>query len=205
MPGSERSYGAYLEARERDGLRRGLTGIEARDARTIRIGNETYVNFAGNDYLALRFHPALINRAEAWAEEHGVGSGASRLVTGNLDLFAGIEAKVAALKQKPAALIMASGFQANASVLQALFDRSVLGAEPLVFSDRLNHASIHFGCAASGARETRYRHGDAAHLGAVLSQYQGDERPKIHPDRERVLHGRRCRAARRDRTPRPRA
>ena len=89
------------------------------------------------------------------------------------------KSKVAALKQKPAALIMASGFQANASVLQALFDRSVLGAEPLVFSDRLNHASIHFGCAASGAREIRYRHGDAAHLGDFLSQYQGDERPKF--------------------------
>ncbi|HSB59712.1 MAG TPA: aminotransferase class I/II-fold pyridoxal phosphate-dependent enzyme, partial [Methyloceanibacter sp.] len=78
-----------------------------------------------------------------------------------------------------AALIMASGFQTNASVLQALFDRSVLGAEPLVFSDRLNHASIHFGCAASGAREIRYRHRDAAHLGVLLSQYQGDERPKF--------------------------
>jgi 8-amino-7-oxononanoate synthase len=91
-----------------------LSTNRARDARTIRIGKETYVNFAGNDYLALRFHPALINRAEAWAEEHGVGSGASRLVTGHLDLFAGIEAKVAVLKQKPAALIMASGFQANA-------------------------------------------------------------------------------------------
>lgn len=169
MPGSERSYGAYLETRERDGLRRGLTAIEARDARTIRIGKETYVNFAGNDYLALRFHPALIERAKAFAEEHGVGSGASRLVTGNLDLFAGIEAKVAALKQKPTALIMASGFQANASILQALFDRSVLGLEPLVFSDRLNHSSIHFGCAAAGAREIRYRHGDAAHLAALLS------------------------------------
>lgn len=180
MPASESRYGAYLETREREGLRRVLTAVEARDARTIRIGNETYVNFAGNDYLTLRFHPALINRAEAWAEEHGVGSGASRLVTGNLDLFAGIEAKVAALKQKQAALIMASGFQANASVLQALFDRSVLGAEPLVFSDRLNHASIHFGCAASGARETRYRHCDAAHLGSLLSQHQGgDERPKF--------------------------
>ena len=129
--------------------------------------------------LALRFHPALINRAEAWAEEHGVGSGASRLVTGNLDLFARIEAKVAALKQMQAALVMASGFQANASVLQALFDRSVLGAEPLVFSDRLNHASIHFGCAASGARETRYRHRDAAHLASLLGQYQGDDRAKF--------------------------
>jgi 8-amino-7-oxononanoate synthase len=74
---------------------------------------------------------------------------------------------------------MASGFQANASVLQALFDRSVLGAEPLVFSDRLNHASIHFGCAASGVRETRYRHCDATHLGSLLSQYQRDTRPKF--------------------------
>ena len=147
--------------------------------RTVSIGAETYVNFASNDYLALRFHPALIERARAFAEQHGVGSGASRLVTGNLDLFAGLEAKVAALKQKQAALVMASGFQANASVLQALFDRSVLGAEPLVFSDRLNHSSIHFGCAASGAREIRYRHGDAAHLGALLSQYQGDERPRF--------------------------
>jgi 8-amino-7-oxononanoate synthase len=179
MSGSESRYGAYLDARDRDGLRRALTEIEASHARTIRIGDEAYVNFASNDYLALRFHPALIERARAWAEEHGVGSGASRLVTGDLDLFGGIETKVAALKGKPAALIMASGLQTNASVLQALFDRSVLGAEALVFSDRANHASIHFGCAASGAREIRYRHGDAAHLAVLLSRSQGDERRKF--------------------------
>jgi 8-amino-7-oxononanoate synthase len=179
MPGSESRYEAYLEARDRDGLRRQLTEIESPGAGIIRIGDESCVNFASNDYLALRFHPALIARARAWADEYGVGSGASRLVTGNLDLYAGIESKVAELKDNQAALVMASGFQANASILQALFDRSVLGAEPLVFSDRLNHASIHFGCAASGVREIRYRHGDAAHLGALLSQYQGDERPKF--------------------------
>lgn len=179
MPGSETRYEAYLEARDRDGLRRQLTKIEAADARTLRIGDETCVNFASNDYLALRFHLALIERARAWAEKYGVGSGASRLVTGNLDLFAGIESKAAQLKGKQAALLMASGFQTNASVLQALFDRSVLGAAPLVFCDRLNHSSIHFGCAASGAREIRYRHGDAAHLDVLLSQYQGDERPKF--------------------------
>lgn len=179
MPGSERSYAAYIAARDHDGLRRALTSIEAPDARTIRIGDETYINFASNDYLGLRFHPALLTRAEAWMERYGVGSGASRLVTGNFDLFAGIESKVAALKQKPAALIMASGFQANASILQALFDRSVLGAEPLVFSDRLNHASIHFGCAASGVRELRYRHCDVTHLDALLHQHRGDARPKF--------------------------
>jgi 8-amino-7-oxononanoate synthase len=179
MPGSESRYEAYLEGRERDGLRRDLTKIEACDARSVRIGSETCVNLASNDYLGLRFHPALIERARDWAHRYGVGSGASRLVTGNLDLFPGIESKIARLKGKPAGLIMASGFQANASVLQALFDRSVLGGEPLVFSDRLNHASIHFGCAAAGAREIRYRHGDAAHLAALLSRYRGAERPKF--------------------------
>src|SRR5581483_12207481 len=101
------------------------------------------------------------------------------LVTGNLDLFTGIEGKVAKLKGKQAALVMASGFQANAAILAALFDRTVLGAEPLVFADRLNHASMHFGCKAAGIREHRYRHGDAAHLTELLSQNQHDNRPKF--------------------------
>jgi 8-amino-7-oxononanoate synthase len=74
---------------------------------------------------------------------------------------------------------MASGFQTNAAVLQALLDKSVLGAEPLVFADRLNHASMHFGCQAAGVRELRYRHCDAKHLGELLSQYEQHERPKF--------------------------
>jgi 8-amino-7-oxononanoate synthase len=179
MARSESRYGAYLDTRDREGLRRDLVPVEARDARAIRIGGTAYLNLASNDYLALRFHEGLVERAKEWAEAYGVGSGASRLVTGNLTSFVMLEAKVAALKWKPAALIMASGFQANAAVLQALLDRSVLGAEPLVFSDRFNHSSMHFGCAAAGAHEIRYRHGDAAHLGQLLSQYQDDNRPKF--------------------------
>jgi len=179
MARSESRYGVYLDRRDREGLRRDLVTVEARDARTIRIGGKPYLNLASNDYLALRFHEGLVERAKQWTEAYGVGSGASRLVTGNLTSFATLEAKVATLKRKPAALIMASGFQANAAVLQALLDRSVLGAEPLVFSDRFNHASMHFGCAAAGAHEIRYRHGDAVHLGELLSQYQDDSQPKF--------------------------
>ena len=179
MTASESSYRAFLDARTSDGLRRSLLAVGARGARIIEAGGRSYINYSSNDYLGLRIHPALIGRAVEWAEAHGVGSGASRLVTGNLELFAPIEAKLARLKGKPAALIMASGFQTNAAVLQALFDRGVLGAEPLVFSDRLNHASMHFGCQAAGVRQIRYRHCDATHLGELLSQYQGDKRPKF--------------------------
>jgi len=179
MTASERRYQAFLEARVREGLRRSLTAVAASGAREIRIEGRPYTNFSSNDYLALRFHPALTRRARDWAETYGVGAGASRLVTGNLDLFGPIETKVAKLKGKPAALVMASGFQINAAVLQALLDRTVLGAEPLVFADRLNHASMHFGCQAAGSRQLRYRHRDAAHLGELLTQYQGDDRPKF--------------------------
>jgi 8-amino-7-oxononanoate synthase len=179
MTASESSYQAFLDQRDGEGLRRSLVEVAAPDARELRIGGRLYVNFSSNDYLGLRVHEALIARAKAWAEAYGVGSGASRLVTGNLDLFAPIEAKVARLKHRPAVLVLASGFQTNAAVLQALLDRAVLGAEPLVFADRLNHASIHFGCQAAGVRQIRYRHCDASHLGELLTQYQGDGRPKF--------------------------
>jgi 8-amino-7-oxononanoate synthase len=179
MVGSESSYQGFLEGLGRERLQRSLIDVEPVDARTIRVAGRDYVNLASNDYLGLRFHPALIERAVEWAGRYGAGSGASRLVTGNLEPFAGIEAKVAKLKGKPAALVMASGFQANAAVLAALFDKAVLGAEPLVFADRLNHASMHFGCKAAGVRELRYRHGDAAHLGELLTQYQDDSRPRF--------------------------
>ncbi len=179
MVGSESRYQRFLEGVGRERLRRSLIDVEPVDARTIRVAGRDYVNLASNDYLALRFHPALIERAAEWAGRYGAGSGASRLVTGNLEPFAGIEHKVAKLKNKPAALVMASGFQANAAVLAALFDKAVLGAEPLVFADRLNHASMHFGCKAAGVRELRYRHGDAAHLGELLTQYQVDNRPRF--------------------------
>ena len=177
--GSESRYQAFLAAASSEGLRRSLTDVAPRDARTVRVKGRDYVNLASNDYLALRFRPELIERTCEWATLYGAGAGASRLVTGNLDLFARIEEKVAKLKRKSAALVMASGFQANASVLAALLDRTALGAEPLVFADRLNHASMHFGCKAAGVRELRYRHGDAAHLAELLSRYQEDSRPKF--------------------------
>ena len=179
MIGSEKRYQAFLDSRAREGLRRFLLCVAAGEARTLAAEGGSYVNFSSNDYLGLRFNAALIERAMAWAKEWGVGSGASRLVTGNLDLFRPIEAKLARLKGKQAALVMASGFQTNAAALHALLDRSVLGAEPLVFADRLNHASMHFGCEAAGARQIRYRHGDAAHLGELLDRHEGDDRPKF--------------------------
>jgi 8-amino-7-oxononanoate synthase len=179
MVRSESRYRAFLEGLDQDHLRRELVSVAVFDARHVEIEGRRYVNLASNDYLGLRFHDAVVARAVDWARAYGAGSGASRLVTGNLDLFDALEAKVAQLKATKAALAMASGFQANSAVLQALFDKTILRAEPLVFADRLNHASMHFGCRAAGVWQTRYRHNDASHLEELLTPYQSDSRPKF--------------------------
>jgi 8-amino-7-oxononanoate synthase len=60
-----------------------------------------------------------------------------------------------------------------------LFEKTVLGAEPLVFADKLNHASMHAGCAAAGVSQIRYRHNDVAHLETLLKTYEESDRPKF--------------------------
>lgn len=158
-----------LGARNR--LRRLRPVRPAGRGRVTREGR-TLINFSSNDYLGLAGHPALIERGQAWAQALGSGSTASRLVCGTLDAHERIEAKVAAFKQAEAALIFASGFQANATILPALLDRRVVGAEPLVFADALIHASLHHGCRAAGVQPTLFRHNDLAHLDELMSSHR---------------------------------
>lgn len=167
---------AELDAR---GRRRRLRRTEALEGPWAVMDGRRLLDFSSNDYLGLSRHPELIRRAARFAEEWGAGSGASRLVRGNLAPFAPIEAKLAAAKGTEAALVFTSGYQANAAVLPALLDPKVLGAEPLVFADRLIHASLHMGLAAAGIRQTRFRHNDLAHLAELLDLHDGEERPKV--------------------------
>jgi len=159
-------------AAQRQARRRLRTAGSARGGRVVFEGREV-VDFSSNDYLGLAGHPALAGRVADWTARHGAGARASRLVSGNLDLHEAVEAKLARFKGTEAALLFASGWQANAAVLPALL-RAVPGAgEPLLFCDRLNHASLHHGCQAAGARQIRYRHNDLDHLDALLAERAG--------------------------------
>ena len=153
------------EARTR--RRRLAPGVPLADGRIERDGR-VLINFSANDYLGLSRHPLLIERAHDWAVRYGAGSGASRLVTGTLDAVMALEARIAAFKGTEDALILASGWQANAGVLPALLAAD--GDRPLVFCDRLNHASLHHGLAAAGVRQIRFRHNDLDHLEALLAE-----------------------------------
>lgn len=175
----ERAFAAFLEERKKDSNFRELRPCTPLDAHKISVDGTSYINFSSNDYLGLSHHPAIMEAAQKAAEKYGAGSGASRLVTGNTNLFATIETKIAAFKNKEAGLVMVSGFQANASVLPALFDKKILGQEPIIFSDKLNHASMHLGCAAAGITQIRYAHNDMNHLETLLQKHADSDAPKF--------------------------
>ena len=137
--------------------------------RTTATPDSTLLNVSSNDYLGLSHHPLLKQRAAEWATTHGTGAGASRLVTGTLALHQQVEAKLAAFKSTQAALLLASGWQANASVLAALL--RMPGPDPLVFCDALNHASLHHGCRAAGRAQIVFRHNDMNHLADLLNDH----------------------------------
>lgn len=149
-----------------------LARLDAANLRRRLVAiDPSLVDVASNDYLGLSRHPLLIERACEWTARHGAGSRASRLVTGTSDELLALEARLARFKGTEAALIFASGFQLNSSVLPALLE---LGDAPLVFTDRLNHASLHAGL--RGVKQIRFRHNDLAHLESLLLQHPGKTR-----------------------------
>jgi len=175
----ESFYADFLTNQDAHSLKRELVPLSRPSAREIEADGITYLNFSSNDYLGLSHHLSLIKRAKEWADQYGAGASASRLVTGNLNIFDAIENKIAAFKKKESALVMVSGFQTNASVLPALFDKKTLGQTPLVFTDKLNHASMHVGCNAAGISQIRYRHNDMTHLEELLEKNKNNDAPKF--------------------------
>lgn len=140
--------------------------------------NKALINFSSNDYLGLTKHPQLIQRAQEFAAEFGVGSASSRLVCGNLAIYEKLEKQLAQAVGKPAALILGTGFQTNFSVLEALLDSTVLTQEPLVFCDRLCHVSM-LASTRHVARIQRFQHNDLRHLENLLEKYSNSDKPKF--------------------------
>lgn len=120
-------------------------------------------------------HPLLISRSQLFVQNYGAGSGSSRSVSGNLDFYQELEAKLASALGKQSALILGTGFQTNSTVLSALLDPTILGAEPLIFCDKYCHASM-----LQGANHViRFKHNDLNHLVGLLEKYAECSQPKF--------------------------
>lgn len=128
------------------------------------------LDFASNDYLGLALHPLLAERAGDYALAYGAGAGASRLITGTSPEHEAVEAKVAAFKGSEAALMFASGWQANAALIPALAKAAPSTA---IFADELVHNSLHAGCRGARATTHFFRHNDLDHLEALLAEHGG--------------------------------
>lgn len=166
---------ALARRREENRLRR-LRAVGKASPGRLAIDGRELIDFASNDYLGLAHHPLLTERSCEWTRELGTSARASRLVTGTLEAHCAVERKVAAFKGTEAALLFASGWQANASIIPALL---TLAPDVAIFADRLVHASIHHGVAASGRRQHRFRHNDLAHLEELLAKHGPEASARI--------------------------
>ncbi|MEM9415676.1 MAG: 8-amino-7-oxononanoate synthase [Planctomycetota bacterium] len=153
---------------EQQSLRRSLRALPT-TGKYVEVDGRRLLNLAGNDYLALAQHPRLVEAAKLAVEAHGVGAGASRLVTGSLDVHAQAERDVARLKHAEAALLLPTGFMANLAVLGAL-------ARPgdLVCQDKLNHASLIDAARQCGAAVRTYPHLETAKLERLLAKHRAE-------------------------------
>jgi 8-amino-7-oxononanoate synthase len=156
---------AELERLRRAGLRRQLRPIDGAQDAWITVAGKRALCLSSNNYLGLANHPALVEAAARAGRDLGMGSGASRLISGSMRLHHDLEDALAAFKGTEAALLFSTGYQANIGVISAL-----VGTDDEVFSDELNHASIIDGCRLSRARISVYPHRDTAALEERLTQ-----------------------------------
>jgi 8-amino-7-oxononanoate synthase len=144
-----------LESLRNKSLYRSLRCVEGDQGPTLLMHGREVINFSSNNYLGLANHPALREAAKEAIDRYGCGSGASRLISGNMTLHEELESKIAELKGTEAALVFNSGFQANTGIIPVL-----VGEGDVILSDALNHASIIDGCRLARAKIIVYGHCD---------------------------------------------
>ena len=154
-----------LDDLARNGLLRETRCIDGPQGPVVRIAGRSVVCLCSNNYLSLASRPELARAAATAAEEFGCGTGASRLLSGNMALHDDLESAIARLKRRDAAILFATGYMANVGTIPALVSR-----DDAVIVDKLDHASIIDGCRLSGAKMLVYPHCDPERLEHVLKQ-----------------------------------
>ena len=136
----------------------------AADAWMIVDGTRV-LNFCTNNYLGLANHPDLKAAARKAVDEWGVGPAAVRTIAGTQALHVELERRLAEFKGVEASLFVQSGFCANQAAIPPL-----VGRGDVIFSDRLNHASIIDGARLSRAKIVVYEHRDPSDLQAKVEE-----------------------------------
>ncbi|RQD64618.1 MAG: 8-amino-7-oxononanoate synthase [Desulfonatronovibrio sp. MSAO_Bac4] len=166
-----------LKSINRDGNLRQIPELDHGADLYIQIQGQNFLNLASNNYLGLSNSQELIQASTAGASTYGASGAASRLITGNFKTYDQLEKLIASFKGQDRALAVGCGYTANLCILTALANR-----ETVIFSDRLNHASIIDGAVLSRAKLIRYRHRDTDHLEWLIKKYQNQSRKFLITD-----------------------
>ncbi|MCD6338825.1 MAG: 8-amino-7-oxononanoate synthase [Verrucomicrobia bacterium] len=154
-----------LKETRRIGLQRKLHPVASAQGPVVARAGRTLLNFSSNDYLGLAAHPKLRRAAIQAVTRRGAGAGASRLLSGSLDLFHKLEEALARFLRAEAALLFPSGYSANIGAIPALLSRG-----DCAVLDRLCHASLVDGARLSGATLRVFPHNDIGALERVLKR-----------------------------------
>ncbi|HPV06721.1 MAG TPA: glycine C-acetyltransferase [Aggregatilineales bacterium] len=166
-----------LAALREQGLYTNIRVIESPMDGWVTIDGRRVLNFCANNYLGLANHPRLREAAKRAIDEYGVGPAAVRTIAGTTDLHTKLEQRLAEFKHVEAAITFQSGFNANLATIPAL-----VGRGDVIFSDRLNHASIIDGCRLSRAQIVAYEHNDPDDLRRKIAETEITGRALIVTD-----------------------
>ncbi len=122
--------------------------------------------WCGNDYLGMGQHPVVLEAMHQALDEAGAGSGGTRNISGTTRWHKALEAELADLHGKDAALVFTSAYVANDATLSTL--RAIFPGL-IIYSDALNHASMIEGVRRGGGEKRIFRHNDVAHLRELLA------------------------------------
>lgn len=131
--------------------------------------------WCSNDYLGMGQNPVVLGAMHKALDQYGAGAGGTRNISGTHKLHVDLEASLADLHNKEAALVFSSGYVANEGALSTLLK---LLDNPVVFSDEMNHASMIHGMKSSGMEKRVFRHNNLEHLEELLAGTEAS-RPKV--------------------------
>jgi len=155
-----------LAGLKEQGLYNNIRTLSSPQGAWLTVDGKNVLNFCSNNYLGLANHPKIVEAAKEATKKYGVGPGAVRTIAGTMDLHVKLEQRLAKFKGAEDVITFQSGFTANLGTIPAL-----VGKEDVIFSDRLNHASIIDGCRLSGAKIVAYEHNDAGALEDAIKEH----------------------------------
>ena len=154
-----------IDGLKEQGLYNRIRTIGSAQGAWLTVDGKNVLNFCSNNYLGLANHPKIVEAAKEATKKYGVGPAAVRSIAGTMDLHVQLEQRLAKFKGAEDVITFQSGFTANLGTISAL-----VGKEDVVFSDRLNHASIIDGCRLSGAKIIPYEHNDPGALEDAIKE-----------------------------------